>query len=159
MRNLIAIFLLLFSLSTYGQALNDTITLVDRPVSFKHRMFVHDEEISYKELKLLLSNVPEALEHYKLANQHRAWGGVTTTLGAFGIGYTIGTLFIAEPINWPVLVSSAALFTIGLRFVYLFDFHLKKSVRMYNAEISHGASTFNLKLGLSNNGLGIFLSF
>lgn len=87
-------------------------------------------------------------------------GNVLGAIGGGLLGFPLGTALAGGKFNWYLAGAGAALILLEIPLFVAYKQHARNAVAIYNKGLKSTASTnFNLKLGLTCNGIGIKIRF
>ena len=158
---LLIIWLTLFSQSLFSQIDLNTLVFSDGKYFYQNKIYTK------KNVKEVLITNEKA---YKIYNQYKSFRtighvGVVGTILVGGYAYVVSQTITGVDTNQTVLVIGVALiFPIGVTMgLYSAgDKRLKKSVEIFNAEnrpADMGVLPLELKIGTTQNGVGLVLNF
>ncbi len=101
---------------------------------------------------------------YRLVRSSKAPATVATVLGVAGgfmIGWPLGTAIAGGSPNWALAGAGAGLVAISIPFGISSNKKVVKAVNTYNAAAGNSTSClqYDLKLQLTNNGVGLAYNF
>jgi len=114
--------------------------------------------LNSEEIRELYADHEEALSKYNGGKTKITIGNIIGLPSAFIFGYQLGAGMAGGEINSTVLVVSGVGFLGGMILSLSGTSSIKQSVEIYNSEVSSTAS-LNLKMGFTQNGVGLCLSF
>ena len=160
MKSFTVLFCLILSLSVFSQSNNDSIQRVKSAGGYQYEQFGHT---------LTLENMTDVMKSNPLATKYikSAKGsiGIATVLGyggGFLIGYPIGTAIAGGKANWTMAIIGCGLVIITIPIVSSANKNIKMAVDTFNKDkkvTSNIHSDYDLKLGFTQNGLGLIVRF
>lgn len=135
----------------------------DVPLNVKNDFFgkvvyVGDKKLRPKQVRGLLINHSDALDSYNTGRSLLTIGNIIAIPSAFVFGYQLGYSLFGGEVNNSIFIASGVGTAIGMVVTMLGDGSTKKSVKIYNAEISNNSSV-QLNMGFTKNGIGLCLAF
>ena len=163
---------LLLCLSTFSQTSNndvpasitkksvpkDTIQYLEEGIG--HKFTLNSEVLSLDRMGIIMKDNPISMQ---FINDAKSTTGILTVLsyaGGFMIGYPLGTMIGGGQPNWTMAGIGCGLIAIAIPIAIDADKKLIKAAQAYNqAKVVSLRDNYELKLGLSQNGLGIAIRF
>jgi len=145
--------------NVFSQTEQDTISAIKHFGSYR---FLHgDELISFQTLYSIVNENEQASPFIKQAQMNRVISNIFGGVGGFLVGYQAGVaLALGEPnLMWAAI--GGGLIVISIPVSIRGNGHTLQAIQIYNDEILGKSGIFqpDLKLGLSSNGIGLFLQF
>ena len=115
-------------------------------------------KLSGFEVRNLYSNYEEALFKYNTGKTLHTIGSIISFPSAFVFGWELGTSINSDEINNLTLIVSGAGMVLGIVLAVIGENSIKKSIEIYNSEISKTAFS-HLNFGVTKNGVGFCIFF
>jgi hypothetical protein len=158
MKTLFISSILIFScIAVQSQNLSDTIQ-IEKKLSTSYLMY--GQKLTPKQLLNIMEINSAAYDVMKKAKRNYDVAQVFGAVGGALIGFPIGTAIAGGDANWLLAGVGAGLIGVAIPFSIKFNKNARAAVAIYNGGIkSLGYQRPEMKLGVSNNGLGLTLTF
>jgi len=135
----------------------------ERELKFSHgfwgiKIWQGKNRLSSADIRHLYAGYPEAQRLFNSGKSLNTFGNVIALPSAFVFGFELGTRLAGGSINPTLFVSSCIGLVGGLALGAIGNGQIKKSVKLYNTKIE-SAHVIKLRLGITNNGIGLCLRF
>jgi hypothetical protein len=136
----------------------DTIQYLEEGIG--HKFTLNSEVLSVERMGIIMKDNPTSMQ---FIDEAKSTTGILTVLsyaGGFMIGYPLGTMIGGGQPNWTMAAIGCGLIAICIPIASDADKKLVKAVQAFNqAKVVSLRDNYELKLGLSQNGLGIAIRF
>jgi len=159
-KSIVFIFSLIINLSVYSQNNNDSIMKVNRGISHYYKQNGHI--LTYGKMTTLMKGNDEAINYLNKAKTSNALSITPGVGGGFCVAYPIASALSGKQANWTQFVIGCGLIAVYIPIVISTNKNVKKAVDAYNTNkvVSNNTENYyDLRLGLSQNGLGLTLRF
>jgi hypothetical protein len=159
-KSVIFIFSLIISLSVYSQSNNDSIKKVNLGISHYYEQNGHI--LTYGKMSTLMKGNVEATNYLNKAITLNTLSIIPGVGGGFCVAYPIAKALSGQKANWTQFAIGCGLIVVYIPIVTCTNKNVKKAVDAYNKNkvVSNNAeNSYDLRLGLSQNGLGLTLRF
>jgi len=160
-KSIFFIFSLMISLSVFCQSSNnDSIKKVNRGISHYYEQNGH--VLTYGKMTTLMKGNVEATNYLNKAKTSNALSIIPGFGGGFCIAYPIARALSGQKANWIQFAIGCGLTAVYIPIVISTNKNVKKAVDAYNKNKVVSKNTennYDLRLGLSQNGLGLTLRF
>jgi len=160
-KSIIFIFSLIISLSVFSQSNNnDSIKKVNPGISHYYEQNGHI--LTYGKMSTLMKGNIEATIFINKAKNSNALSIIPGVGGGFCIAYPIASAISGQQANWTQFAIGCGLIAIYIPIVISTNRNVNKAVDAYNKNkvVSNDTgNNYDLKLGLSQNCLGLTLMF
>lgn len=159
-RTLPLILILISSICVFSQN-TDTIQAVKLGSGY---MYVSNgKTLNIQNIESMVMNNTEAYQYVKKAKGSASFANVLSYAGGFLIGWNLGGLISGQEINLPTLGIGCGLIAVAIPIASSAGKKLKTGVGIYNQELKQQSfnekSNYDLKFGMSANGLALTLNF
>jgi hypothetical protein len=152
----IVIFLMSF-LSSFGQSKSDSIEIKK---TFGTVFRQNGKNLTARQLFEVTQSNPEAYKEMKIAKSNYDIGFVFGFAGGFLVGWQVGTSLAGGEPNWAMAGIGAGLIVVSIPFSTAYTKHATNAVKLYNSGLKQtGLNNVDLKLGLTGNGIGLWMTF
>lgn len=122
------------------------------------RIWMGDTKMRNADIKTLFGSYPEALKKFNAGNTMKIAGNLIGLPSAFAFGWNLGIMIAGGEANNTVLAISGVGTVMGIVLVVFGNNSVMESVNIYNSAIE-GTSLNSIKLGITENGIGLKLGF
>jgi hypothetical protein len=160
-KSIIFIFSLIISLSVFSQSgRNDSIKKVNLGISHYYEQNGHT--LTYGKMTTLMKGNVEATNYLNKAKTLNALSIIPGVGGGFCVAYPIAKALSGQQANWTQFAIGCGLIAVYIPIVISTNKNVKKAVDSYNKNkvvSDNTGNNYDLRLGLSQNGLGLTLRF
>lgn len=160
MKQLLLVLLLglLISTNSKSQTINDTISIVP---TFKGHLFYHqNKEIKPKDLSLLMENHEEAFDLFESSREAYFFGNLFAILGTGLIVFPFAANAADHEVSWGYAFTGAGFLGLTIPIFRNYNKKSDEAIRLFNMQLqSPQTPKTSLKIGASNNGIGMTLNF
>ena len=159
-KSIIFLFGLFLCFSVGGQTVKDSIFIVK---SGGNTSYVQaGENLTLKKMKYVMRSNGEALNYLKKGKGSSVFASVLGYAGGFLIGWPIGTALGGGQANWTMALIGCGVVLVAIPIASGANTNVRKAIDSYNKDRSVSSTIFNdydLKLGVTQNGIGLILKF
>jgi len=160
-RLIVFIFSLIIGLSAFSQSKNnDSIQVVHLGISHCYKLNGHI--LTYGKMSTLMKGNVEATNYLNKAKTQNALSLIPGIGGGFCMAYPIARALSGQQANWAQFAIGCGLIAVYIPIVISTTENVKKAVDAYNknqAISSNTGNNYDVRLGLSQSGLGLTVSF
>ena len=155
MKNLLLFILIsFFTIDASAQRFtSDSIIVV------KNRFIYKGQQINARKMLQLMESNPAAYKEMKIAKTNLDIANAMGFIGGFCAGFAAGQAITGEEMNWLLLGSGIGIMVASIPLYEAQAKHGTEASKIYNAGLAKTSDAFQLKLGLTANGLGVLLTF
>jgi len=156
---IITFFLAMSFSCAYGQAVTDSITA--KKVFGGYEYYRGFRRLNVYQLAKAMKPNELAYEQIKKAQTSYAAALVFSYAGGFMIGYPVGTAIAGGEPNWALAGIGAGLIVVAIPLNRSFDKKARQAIDTFNEGLESDSfwDRSELKLSMTENGLGLILSF
>lgn len=139
---------------------SDSIKKVDLGISHYYEQNGH--MLTYGKVTTLMKGNVEATNYLNKAKTSNALSIIPGVGGGFCVAYPIARALSGQQANWTQFAIGCGLIAVYIPIVISTNKNVKKAVDAYNKNkvvLSNTENNYDLRLGLSHNGLGLTLRF
>ena len=159
-KSIVLIFTLIISLSVCSQSNNDSIKNVN-PGIFHYYVYNH-LILTYAKMSTLMKGNVEASNYLNKAKTLNTLSLLPGIGGGFCVAYPIAKALGGQKANWTQFAIGCGLIAVYIPIVISTNKNVKKAVDAYNKNkviSGNNVNNYDLRLGLSQNGLGLTVKF
>ena len=159
-KSIVLIFTLIISLSVCSQSNNDSIKKVSH--GMLHYFEQNGHILTYAKMSTLMKGNVEATNYLNKAKTSNTLALLPGIGGGFCVAYPIAKALGGQKANWTQFAIGCGLIAVYIPIVISTNKNVKKAVDAYNKNkvISNNAgNNYDLRLGISQNGLGLTVGF
>ena len=159
-KSIVLIFTLIISLSVCSQSNNDSIKKVSH--GMLHYFEQNGHVLTYGKMTTLMKGNVEATNYLNRAKTSNALSILPGVGGGFCVAYPLAKALSGQKANWTQFAIGCGLIAVYIPIVISTNRNVNKAVDAYNKNkvVSNNTeNNYDLRLGLSQNGLGMTLRF
>jgi len=157
---IIFIVSLMISLSVFSQSNNDSIKKVNRGIS--HYYVQNGHVLTYGKMTAIMKGNAEATGYLNKAKASNALSILPGVGGGFCVAYPLAKAFSGQKANWTQFALGCVLTAVYIPIVISTNKNVKMAVDAYNKNNVISGNTenkYDLRFGLSQNGMGLTIGF
>jgi hypothetical protein len=159
-KSIFFLFGLMLCFSVSGQTVKDSILIVKSGGSTSYVQA--GEILTFEKMQYVMRNNQDAISCLNNAKGSSGFASVLGYAGGFLIGYPIGTALGGGQANWTMALIGCGIVLVAIPIASGANANIRKAIDLYNKDRSVSNTLFNdydLKLGVTQDGIGLILKF